>query len=235
MKTETERKVKIPMNKANEINKINILQFLKEGILTNNPILIQVLGTCPTLATTTTVTNGIGMGLSASAVLIFSNLLISLLRKLIPKQIRIVSYIVVISGFVTMVEMILKAYFPALDKSLGLFIPLIVVNCIILARAEAYASKNGPVRSVLDGIFMGLGFTVALFILGSIREIFGAGTFMGNQVFPPEYAAKMIVSPPGAFIFLGILIAVFKAIALGINKISDKKEKAKAKKEGVGE
>ena len=218
------------MNKQKNANKINLANFIKEGILTNNPILIQVLGTCPTLATSTTVTNGIGMGLSAAAVLIFSNLLISLLRKFIPKQIRIVSYIVVISGFVTMAEMILKAYIPALDKSLGLFIPLIVVNCIILARAEAYASKNGPVSSVLDGIFMGLGFTVALFILGTIREVFGSGTFMGTEVFPPEYAAKMIVSPPGAFICLGILIAVFKAITAVINRISDKKEKVKIEK-----
>jgi len=220
------------MNKASDTNtnRISLGKFIKEGILTNNPILIQVLGTCPTLATSTTVINGIGMGLSATAVLIFSNLLISLLRKIIPKQIRIASYIVVISGFVTMLEMLLKAYIPALDKSLGLFIPLIVVNCIILARAEAFASKNGPVSSVLDGLFMGLGFTLALFLLSAIREVLGSGTFMGNEVFPAEYAAKIIVSPPGAFIFLGILIAVFKAATAAVNRISDKREKRKANK-----
>jgi len=220
------------MNKASDTNsnRISLAKFIKEGILTNNPILIQVLGTCPTLATSTTVKNGVGMGLSATAVLIFSNLLISLLRKIIPKQVRIASYIVVISGFVTMLEMLLKAYIPALDKSLGLFIPLIVVNCIILARAEAFASKNGPVSSLLDGLFMGLGFTAALFLLSSMREILGSGTFMGNPVFPPEYAAKVIVSPPGAFIFLGVLIAVFKAITAVVNRISEKKEKARAKK-----
>jgi len=206
---------------------INIAKFAKDGILTNNPILIQVLGTCPTLATSTTVINGIGMGISAAAVLIFSNLLISLLRKFIPKQIRIASYVVVISGFVTIVEMLLKAYIPALDKSLGLFIPLIVVNCIILARAEAYASQNDPLSSVLDGIFMGLGFTVALFLLGTIREVLGAGTFMGMELFPVEFAVKMLVSPPGAFISLGILIAAFKSITAIIDK--------KTKKEEVGE
>jgi len=216
------------MNKSPGIN-INIFKFAKEGILTNNPILIQVLGTCPALATSTTVVNGVGMGFSAMAVLIFSNLLISLLRKFIPKDIRIASYIVVISGFVSMLEMFLKAYIPSLDKSLGVFIPLIVVNCIILARAEAFASKNGVVRSVLDGFFMGLGFTAALFLLSSMREIIGSGTFMGNPVFPAEFAAKMIIMPPGAFIFLGILIALFKAIALVINKNSGKKVKKNKK------
>ena len=197
---------------------ISIAKFAKEGILTNNPILIQVLGTCPALATTTTVTNGIGMGLSAAAVLIFSNLLISLLRKFIPKQIRIASYIVVIAGFVTIVEMVLKAYIPALDKSLGLFIPLIVVNCIILARAEAFASKNNPVSAMLDGIFMGLGFTVALFLLSTIREVLGEGTFMGKEIIPSEFAVKMLVSPPGAFICLGILIAAYKSVTAIINR-----------------
>ena len=201
---------------------INIVKFAKEGILTNNPILIQVLGTCPALATTTTVTNGIGMGLSAASVLIFSNLLISLLRKFIPKQIRIASYIVVIAGFVTIVEMVLKAYIPALDKSLGLFIPLIVVNCIILARAEAFASKNNALSSVLDGIFMGLGFTVALFLLSTIREVLGSGTFMGKEIIPDEFAVKMLVSPPGAFICLGILIAAYKSVTAIINKKTKK-------------
>ncbi|MCL1857789.1 MAG: electron transport complex subunit RsxE [Oscillospiraceae bacterium] len=206
---------------------INISKFAKEGILTNNPILIQILGTCPTLATTTTVINGIGMGISAAAVLIFSNLLISLLRKFIPKQVRIAAYVVVIAGFVTIVEMLLKAYIPALDKSLGLFIPLIVVNCIILARAEAFASKNDPVSSVLDGVFMGIGFTIALFLLATIREVLGAGTFMGLELFPVEFAVKIIVSPAGAFISLGILIAAFKSITAIIDKKAKKGEAEK--------
>ena len=214
----------------NKPSGINIAKFAKEGILTNNPILIQVLGTCPTLATSTTVINGIGMGISAAAVLIFSNLLISLLRKFIPKQIRIASYVVVIAGFVTIVEMLLKAYIPALDKSLGVFIPLIVVNCIILARAEAYASQNDPLSSVLDGVFMGLGFTVALFLLGTIREILGSGTFMGMELFPVEFAVKMLVSPPGAFISLGVLIAAFKTITSIIERKTKKEIKGEAEK-----
>ena len=200
------------------IKEINILKFAKDGILTNNPILIQALGTCPTLATTTSVENGVGMGISAAAVLIFSNLLISLLRKFIPKQIRIASYILVIAGFVTAVEMLMKAYLPDLDKSLGLFIPLIVVNCIILARAEEFASKNGPVSAVLDGLFMGIGFTFALFLLSSLREIIGAGSFWGIGLFPQEFAAGMFVSPPGAFISLGVLIAAFKAVTAAVAK-----------------
>ena len=214
------------MKKPADTN-ISIAKFAKDGIWTNNPILIQVLGTCPTLATTTSAMNGLGMGLTTALILIFSNLLISLLRKFIPKQVRIVSYIVVIAGFVTIIEMIFKAYIPALDKSLGLFIPLIVVNCIILARAEAYASKNDPVRSLLDGLFTGLGFAFALFTLASVREIAGAGAFMGIQVFPAEYAAKIIVSPPGAFISLGIIIAAFKTITTAIDKKTKKEEAGK--------
>ena len=205
-----------------------LAKFAKEGIFTNNPILIQVLGTCPTLATTTSVQNGIGMGVSAAAVLIFSNLLISLLRKIIPKQIRIASYIVVIAGLVTIIDMTLKAYIPALSKSLGLFVPLIVVNCIVLARAEAFASKNGPLKSVLDGLFMGIGFTFALFLLSAIREIIGSGTFFGIYLFPPEFAAGMFVSPPGAFISLGVLIAAFKTAVAAVGRKTKKaKEEAK--------
>ena len=197
------------MNKPHDTG---IFKLAKDGLLTNNPLFMQVLGTCPALATTTTAANGIGMGLSTAAILIFSNLLISLLRNFVPKQVRIACYVVVAAGFVSVLEMLLKAYIPALDKSLGLFIPLIVVNCIILARAEAFASKNGPVLSALDGVFTGLGFAFALFVLASVREITGAGTFMGLQVFPPEYAMQMMVSPPGAFISLGIIIAAFKMI-----------------------
>lgn len=203
----------------------DIAKLAKEGILTNNPIFIQVLGLCATLAVTTSVQNGLGMGVSVTAVLVFSNLLISLFRKIIPRQIRIASYVVVIAGFSTAAEMLLKAYIPSLSKSLGLFVPLIVVNCIVLARAEAFASKNGPVSSLLDGFFMGTGFTLALFLLSMIREITGSGTFFGIHIFPPEFAAGMFVSPPGAFISLGILIASFKkATAFAAKKMKKAKE-----------
>ncbi len=183
-----------------------------EGLFEQNPILVQLLGTCPTLATTTSLENGFGMGISATAVLILSNLLISLLRKFIPKEVRIAAYIVIISGFVTAVELLIKAYIPDLDKSLGLFIPLIVVNCIILARAEAFASKNGPVNSMLDGLFMGIGFTFALSILGSIREILGSGTLLGKVIFPAYKPMLFFSLPAGAFLTLGCLIAAVNAL-----------------------
>ena len=186
---------------------------LFEGLFEQNPILVQLLGTCPTLATTTSLQDGFGMGVSATAVLILSNLLISLLRKFIPKEVRIAAYIVIISGFVTAVELLIKAYVPSLDKSLGLFIPLIVVNCIILARAESFASKNGPISSMLDGLFMGLGFTLALSVLGAIREILGAGTLMGYNALGFAYKPMLIfVLPAGAFLTLGCLIAFVNAI-----------------------
>ena len=184
-----------------------------EGLFDQNPILVQLLGTCPTLATTTSMKNGVGMGLSAAAVLVLSNLLISLLRKFIPKQVRIAAYIVIISGFVTAIELLIKAYVPALDASLGLFIPLIVVNCIILARAEAYASKNPPVDSMLDGLFMGLGVTFALGLLGGIREFIGNGTLWDVKVTPAAYPGiSFFTQPAGAFITLGTLIAAVTAI-----------------------
>ena len=184
-----------------------------EGLFDQNPILVQLLGTCPSLATTTSMKNGVGMGLSAAAVLVLSNLLISLLRKFIPKQVRIAAYIVIISGFVTAIELLIKAYVPALDASLGLFIPLIVVNCIILARAEAYASKNPPVDSMLDGLFMGLGFTFALGLLGGIREFIGNGTLWDVKITPQAYPGiSFFTQPAGAFITLGTLIAAVTAI-----------------------
>lgn len=192
---------------------------LMEGLFNNNPTFVQLLGTCPTLAVTTSVSNAIGMGISATAVLIMSNLLISLLRKFIPKQVRIASYIVIISGFVTAIELLIKAFLPALDESLGVFIPLIVVNCIILARAEAFASKNGPVASMLDGLCMGIGFTFALTVLGTIRELLGTGKILGFTVMPSFYEPlQMFVLPAGAFITLGCVIALvnyFKAKASG--------------------
>lgn len=192
-------------------NNFNIKKHFFSCLFDNNPIFVQLLGMCPTLATSTSLANGFGMGISATVVLILSNLLISLLRKFIPKEVRIAAYIVIISGFVTCVELLIKAYVPALDKSLGLFIPLIVVNCIILARAEAFASKNSPVPSMIDGLFMGLGFTFALCVLGFIRELLGAGTILGFTI--PAYKPMLFfVLPAGAFLTLGCVIAAVNAI-----------------------
>lgn len=202
-----------PRRKAREVRKPytvrELLSQLREGIVTNNPIFVQLLGMCPTLATTTSVSNALGMGLAATAVLICSNFLISLLRKFIPKQVRISAYIVIISGFVTAVELLMKAYFYPLYTSLGLFIPLIVVNCIILARAEVYASKNPVLPSVVDGLATGLGFTVALFLIATVREILGAGSFLGIKLFGEGYSPAIIfILPAGAFLTLGFLIAI---------------------------
>ncbi len=189
-------------------------QIFKNGIIEENPTFVQLLGMCPTLAVTTSVINGIGMGLSATFVLICSNFVISLVRKLIPNKIRIAAYIVIIATFVSVVEMLLKAYLPALSESLGMFIPLIVVNCIILARAESFAAKNSPLPSALDGLAMGLGFTGALAIIGTVREILGSGTLLGISVFGAGYNPALIfILPPGAFLVLGVLIAVINMIA----------------------
>ena len=186
---------------------------LYEGIITNNPVLVQLIGMCPTLATSTSLENGLGMGLTATAVLICSNVMVSILRKIIPQKIRIASYVVIISGFVTAIEMLMKAYLPDLADSLGLFIPLIVVNCIILARAEAFASKNGPVESAVDGLAMGLGFTFALAILAAVREILGNGTIYGIPVFGESFQpATMMIMPVGGFLALGFVIAAFQKI-----------------------
>lgn len=183
------------------------------GLLYDNPTFVQLLGMCPTLATTTSVKNGIGMGLSATAVLILSNMLISLLRKVIPDKVRIAAYIVIIAAFVTIVEMCLKAYLPDIAEQLGIFIPLIVVNCIILARAESFASKNGVLSSMLDGAGMGLGFTGALAIISAVREFFGAGSIFGIKIYGDTITPMAIFGmPPGGFITLGIIIAVINAI-----------------------
>lgn len=191
----------------------SFLAQLKNGIIDQNPTFVQVLGMCPTLATTTSLTNALGMGLATTAVLAFSNLFISLLRKFIPKQVRIAAYIVVISGFVTAVEMLMEAFLPDLYASLGVFISLIVVNCIILARAEAFASKNRPLPSFVDGLSMGLGFTAALSVLGTLRELIGAGTVAGVSVFGSGYQpAQIFVMPAGAFITLGCLIALVRRL-----------------------
>ena len=190
-----------------------------EGLFDQNPILVQLLGTCPTLATTTSMKNGVGMGLSAAAVLVLSNLLISLLRKFIPKQVRIAAYIVIISGFVTAIELLIKAYVPALDASLGLFIPLIVVNCIILGRAEAYASKNPVIPSFFDGLGMGLGFTVGLTAIGIVRELIGSGKIFGFQVMPSAYEPVTIfILAPGAFLVLTLLVALQNRVKRSLEK-----------------
>ena len=191
----------------------SFLKQLKEGILDNNPTLVQLLGMCPTLATTTSVENAIGMGLAATVVLIFSNLFVSLLRRFIPKEARIAAFIVIISGFVTMVELLMKAFLYSLYQSLGIFIPLIVVNCIILARAEAFASKNKPLPSVIDGLAMGLGFTFALLLVATVREIVGNGTFLGVNLFGGAYEpALLFVMPAGAFLTLGFVIAAVQKL-----------------------
>ena len=184
-----------------------------DGLLKHNPSLVLLLGMCPLLATSTSVSNGIGMGLSATAVLICSNVVISLLRKLIPNEIRIAAYIVVIAGFVTAVEMIIHAFLPDLYASLGLFIPLITVNCIILARAEAFASKNGILESAADGLGMGLGFTGALVIMSTIREILGNGTFLNIPLFGENFQpATLMILPVGGFLTLGLVIAAIQKI-----------------------
>lgn len=186
--------------------------FLRK-IIEENPVLVLVLGTCPTLGTSTSVVNGLGMGLSATAVLICSNILISLLRKFIPEKIRIAAYIVIIAGFTTAVEMILKAYFPSISSALGVFIPLIVVNCILLARAESFASKNKPLASAIDGLSMGLGFTFALALIASVREILGSGTFLGFSIpVISNNPMTMFIMAPGGFIAYGLVMAVVNLV-----------------------
>lgn len=195
------------------------LSIIKNGLIYENPTFVQLLGMCPTLAVTTSLKNGLGMGLSATAVLVASNLLISLLRKIIPDKVRIAAYIVIIAAFVTTIQMCLNAYIPSLASSLGIFIPLIVVNCIILARAESFASKNSPLDSAADGLGMGLGFTFALCIISAIREFFGAGTLWGIQIYGSVITpAAIITLAPGGFIVLGLLIGAINAITAKIKE-----------------
>lgn len=203
-----------------------LVNRLKTGIITENPVFIQVLAMCPTLAVTGSVKNAVGMALAATVVLIGSNAVISLLRKLVPDKIRIPAYIVVIATFVTLIQFLLEAYIPDLYTSLGIFLPLIVVNCIILGRAEAYASKNKVLPSIFDAIGMGLGFGLALLILSTFREIIGNGTFYGIAVLPKSYVPAMIMtSAPGAFMTLGMLLAGFNQYKI------TKAKKAKAAEE----
>ena len=188
-------------------------RIFMNGIIDENPTFRMVLGMCPTLAITTAVSNGIGMGLAVTFVLVFSNLVISLLRKAIPDQIRIPAFIVVIATFVTIVQLVVKAFFPALDAALGVFIPLIVVNCIIFGRAEAFAFKNKPVPAIVDGLGMGIGFTIAITLICAVRELFGVGTLLGVQVMPQGYMPMdILVRPAGGFIVLGLLLALMNKL-----------------------
>ena len=193
---------------------MNFKKQFKDGLLTQNPVLVQLLGMCSTMAITTTLFNGIGMGVAVTFILICSNVVISLLRKVIPSKIRIAAYIV---GFVTMVDLLMQAYLPALSESLGIFIPLIVVNCIILGRAEAFASKNSVAASAVDGICQGIGYTVVLIVMCVVREFLGSGTFGGGllgpegagiRILPEQFPAMMMILPVGGFLTLGVLIAV---------------------------
>ena len=200
--------------------KKNKLSILTNGIIKENPVLVLVLGTCPTLATTTSAINGLGMGVAATAVLVFSNLLISLLKSVIPDKVRIPCYIVVIVGLVTVVQMLVQAYAIDLYNALGVFLPLIVVNCFILGRAEMFASKNNPIDSVLDGLGMGMGFTLTLFMMGAIRELLGSGSIFGVTVLSTPIAIFGVA--PGGFIVFGCLVALVNKITSG--KAIKKKE-----------
>ncbi len=187
-------------------------KIIMNGIIKENPTFVLLLGMCPTLGTTSSAINGMGMGLATMFVLICSNVAISLLKNLIPDMVRIPAYIVVIASFVTLLQMVMQAYVPGLYATLGLFIPLIVVNCIVLGRAEAFAAKNNPLSSMLDGLGMGLGFTFALTLLGAIRELLGTGKVFNLTLFPEDYGMLLFVLAPGAFIALGYLIAVINKL-----------------------
>lgn len=189
-----------------------LLAELRRGLLDENPVFVMVLGLCPALAITTSVVNGLGMGIAATFVLVCSNVMISLIRKAIPRKVRIPAYIVVIAAFTTVVQLYMKAYFPILDQQLGIFIPLIVVNCIILGRAEAYASKNNVVMSFLDGLFVGLGFIAALMVLGAIREVLGANQLWGLTVVPGYEPAIVMLLAPGGFFTIAAVMAMRNAL-----------------------
>lgn len=192
---------------------MNKLKIALDGIVKNNPTFVLVLGMCPTLGTTTSAENGMGMGLATMAVLIMSNMVISLIKNIIPDKVRIPAFIVVIASFVTVIEMLMQAYVPALYASLGVFIPLIVVNCIILGRAEAFASKNSPFDSMLDGLGIGIGFTLSLTLVGAVREVLGSGAIFGVSLGTADYMPLIFVLAPGAFLVLGYLMVLFNKLA----------------------
>lgn len=213
---------------------MNVKQQLRDGLITQNPVLVQLLGMCSTMAITTSLFNGLGMGISVLVILTCCNVVISLLRKVIPSKIRIAAYVVVIAGFVTIVDLVIQAYLPDLSESLGVFIPLIVVNCIILGRAEAFSSKNSVGASTLDGIFQGLGYTIVLVIMCVVREFLGNGSFGGGilnggngiQIFPSEYGALLLILPFGGFLTLGCLIAL---VQWALARSESKKKEGAAK------
>ncbi len=214
---------------------MNLKKQLYEGLLTKNPVTVQLLGMCSTMAITTSLFNGLGMGAAVTIILTCSNILISALRKFIPNEIRIAAYVTIIAGFVTIVDLAIQAFLPELSTSLGVFIPLIVVNCIILGRAEAFASKNTVLASTLDGIFQGIGYTVALTIVCVIRELLGSGTFGGGllnggegiRVIPQQYPAMLLVMPVGGFLVLGCVIAGSQWLMKHLEMKNKKKEAAK--------
>lgn len=214
---------------------MNKLQIISSGIVKNNPTFVLVLGMCPTLGTTTSAENGMGMGLATMAVLIMSNLVISLIKNIIPDKVRIPAFIVVIASFVTIIQMLMQAYVPALYGALGVFIPLIVVNCIILGRAEAFASKNGVLASAFDGLFMGIGYTLAITAMSIVRELLGSGTFGGGilnggegiRIIPAPYPAMQMVMPVGGFLVLGCVIAASQWLVKHLEMKNKKKEAAK--------
>ena len=209
---------------------MNFKKQFRDGLLDKNPVFVQLLGMCSTLAITTSLFNGLGMGAAVTIITICSNVLISALRKVIPNQIRIAAYITIIAGFVTVVDLLLKAFIPPLSESLGVFIPLIVVNCMVLGRAEAFASKNGVLASAVDGLCQGIGYTVALVVMCVIRELLGSGTFGGGilgpngagiQIFPADFAALQMIMPVGGFLTLGFVVAGFQWL---LRKIENKKK-----------
>ena len=214
---------------------MNFKTQLKQGVLTKNPVLVQMLGMCSTLAISTSLFNGIGMGLAVTFITICSNVLISALRKIIPPQIRIAAYITIIAGFVTIVDLMLKAFIPALSESLGVFIPLIVVNCIVLGRAEGFASKHGVLASAADGLCQGIGYTAALVLICVIRELLGNGTFGGGilnggegiRIIPEGYPAMLVVMPVGGFLMLGFVLAGSQWLTKRMDNKNRKKEAAK--------
>ena len=215
---------------------MNFKKQFHEGLLTKNPVTVQLLGMCSTLAITTSLFNGLGMGLAVTIITICSNVLISALRKVIPNQVRIAAYITIIAGFVTVVDLLLQAFIPALSESLGVFIPLIVVNCIVLGRAEAFASKNGVLASAVDGLCQGIGYTVALIIVCVIRELLGSGTFGGGllgengagiTIIPQPFPAMQMVMPVGGFLVLGFVLAGSQALMKYLEKKNKMKEAAK--------
>ena len=214
---------------------MNFGKQLKEGLLTKNPVLVQMLGMCSTLAISTSLFNGLGMGIAVTIITICSNILISAFRKVIPSQVRIAAYITIIAGFVTIVDMLLKAYIPALSESLGVFIPLIVVNCIVLGRAEGFASKNGVVASAIDGLCQGIGYTAALVLICIIRELLGSGTFGGGllgggegiRILAEGTPAMLVVMPVGGFLVLGFVLAASQWLTAHLDKKNKKKEAGK--------